>query len=63
MAANTSEDFCDRPRSVEEIAKYLRTSRWYVYTEIARGNLKARQFSRKLIRVMPKDLRRWLNGD
>jgi excisionase family DNA binding protein len=58
----TDDVIFERPRSIEEIARYLGSTEKFIRTKIDRGELKARRLSPRLIRVMPGDLRRWLEA-
>jgi excisionase family DNA binding protein len=55
----TEEPIYDRARNVDEIAAYIDSTPQFVRDEITRGRLKARKIGR-LVRVMPSDLRAWL---
>jgi excisionase family DNA binding protein len=48
--------------TVEEIAELIRATPRFVYSEIDAGRLVARKLSSRLIRVMPTDLKRWLDA-
>jgi hypothetical protein len=46
----------DRPVSIEQLGEWAGVSRRFLEMEIERGNLKVRRLSKRLIRVMPKDV-------
>jgi excisionase family DNA binding protein len=52
--------FLETTHSVPEIADYLQTSRVYIERQILAGNLRARKLSYKVVRILPEDLRDWL---
>jgi excisionase family DNA binding protein len=61
MSSSDYEDpFFLKPRSVEEIAKRLGASQAFVYREVVRGRLRGLKFTPKTIRVLPSDLRQWI---
>ena len=60
MSSDYEDPFFSKPRSIEEIADYLGATRTFVYREVVRGKLRGLKFTQKLIRVMPGDLRDWI---
>jgi excisionase family DNA binding protein len=54
------DPFFLKPRSVEEIAEWLGATPSFVYREIVRGKLRGLKFTPKSIRIMPEDIRDWL---
>jgi excisionase family DNA binding protein len=55
------QEFFDRPRSPEELAAFLDVTQKFVYEQIKKGRLRARKLSGRMIRIMPSDLKRWLD--
>ena len=53
--------FLSRPRSIAEVAEYMDCTAWFIQQEIALGKLRARKLSPKLVRILPADLREWLD--
>jgi excisionase family DNA binding protein len=49
-----------RPLSIEQVCEWAGVSRRFLELEIERGNLKVRRLSKRLIRIMPKDLAAWM---
>ena len=47
--------------SPEELASFIGCDERFIYGEIARGRLKARKLSRKMIRLLPEDVESWLS--
>ena len=58
----SNEGFLDKPRSIDEVAEFLGCTRRFLASEIAAGRLRARRLSARLIRIMPEDLRHWLDA-
>jgi len=56
-----NNEFFTRPRTIDEVAGFLGCTRRFVASEIAAGRLRARRLSARLIRIMPGDLRSWLD--
>jgi excisionase family DNA binding protein len=54
------EEFFGRARSIQEIAERLNTTELFIRKQIEYGRLKAHKFDNRLIRIMPEDLRDWL---
>jgi excisionase family DNA binding protein len=52
--------FFSQPHSVEEVAEYLRVPAYFIYREIIRGKLRGLKFTPKSIRLMPGDIRDWI---
>ena len=50
-----------RPRSVDEIAEWIDCTPKFLRTEIFAGRLRARKLSKRFGRIMPSDLRAWLD--
>jgi hypothetical protein len=46
--------------TLEEIATFAGTDARFIRREIAKGNLKARKFNSRMIRILPLDLIAWL---
>jgi hypothetical protein len=55
------EEFLSRPRSINEISDWLNCTPRFLYREATAGRLKVRKLSHCLVRVMPADLKRWLD--
>ena len=55
------DDFLSRSRSLQEISAFLDVSDGFLRVEILKGRLVARKLSNQLIRVLPGDLRNWLD--
>jgi excisionase family DNA binding protein len=55
------DPFFERSRSIKEVAEYIGVTRVYVERQVLAGHLRARKFSTKLIRVLPEDLREWMD--
>ena len=55
------EEFLSRARSIQEIAKLLGCTELFIRKQIEYGNLKAYKFGNRFMRVMPEDLRAWLD--
>jgi excisionase family DNA binding protein len=53
-------NYPSRPLSIEQLCEWAGVSRRFLEMEIERGNLKVRRLSRRLIRVMPKDVADWM---
>jgi hypothetical protein len=49
-----------KPLSIEQVCKWAGVSRRFLELEIERGNLKVRRLSKRLIRILPKDLAAWM---
>ncbi|SRR5260221_10601178 len=49
--------------SISQLCEWLGVGRRFVEMEIARGNLRVRRLSKRLIRIMPADIEAWLEGD
>jgi excisionase family DNA binding protein len=56
----TEDPIFDRARNVDEIAAYIDSTPQFVRDEIIKGRLRACKIGR-LVRVLPKDLKAWLN--
>jgi helix-turn-helix protein len=54
--------FLARPRSVREISEYLGVRDVFVWNQIAIGKLVARRLGTKCLRVLPEDIKRWLDN-
>jgi hypothetical protein len=57
----TSEEFYQRPRSIEELAKFLNLTPRFITAEIARGNLKAKRLTHSVVRLQPNDIQAWID--
>lgn len=55
------EVFLSRSRSLQEIEAWLGVSDAWLRQEIIKGRLVARKFSDKMIRVLPSDMKDWLD--
>jgi excisionase family DNA binding protein len=55
-----SDPFFSKRRSIDELAEYLTATRPFLWDQIAKGKLRAVRLTPKFIRVMPDDLREWL---
>lgn len=52
----------ERPLTVRQVADQMGISRYAVYDAIRDGKLRALRFSPKLIRILPAEVERWVNG-
>jgi len=50
-----------RPLTIAELCEWLGVSRRYVEGQVAKGRLRVRKISSRLVRVMPSDVVRWLD--
>jgi excisionase family DNA binding protein len=57
-----NDPFFERPRSIKEVALYLGATRVHIERQILAGKLRARKFSTRFIRIMPADLREWMDA-
>jgi excisionase family DNA binding protein len=55
------EDFYSKPRSITELAEYLGISKRFVQYEVARGNLKVLRLSANVVRLLPADIKAWMD--
>ena len=55
-----SDPFLSKPRSVQEVAEYLGSTEKFIWNQIWRGHLRVHRFSPKLLRIMPADLKDWI---
>jgi excisionase family DNA binding protein len=53
-------NYPSRPFSIEQLCEWAGVSRRFVEMEIERGNLKVRRLSKRLIRILPKDVADWI---
>jgi hypothetical protein len=53
-------DFYSRPRSPEDLAKFLGCTARFIRNEVLSGRLKACRLSSRLIRLLPGDIKEWL---
>jgi hypothetical protein len=62
LTENESEvpSYPTRPFSIEQLCEWAGVSRRFLEMEIDRGNLRVRKLSKRLIRVMPKDVVDWM---
>jgi hypothetical protein len=51
-----------RPQSIEQVCEWGGFSRRFLELEIARGRLKVRRLSKRLIRILPKDIIEWMEA-
>jgi hypothetical protein len=51
-----------RPFTKAELCSFLSCTSRFVEEEVARGNLKMRRLSARLVRFMPEDVLAWLEG-
>ena len=58
---NETANFFDRPRSADEVAEYLGSSRNFVIAQIHSKKLRAIMVGGRFIRILPADLRAWLD--
>jgi excisionase family DNA binding protein len=49
--------------TIKQLCEWLGVSRRFVEKEIESGRLRVRRLSRRMIRIMPADLKAWLDGD
>jgi excisionase family DNA binding protein len=61
MMQHLPESFFDRPRSPEEVATFFGCDEKFIYKEIREGRLQGRKLSGRMIRLMPEDIRAWLD--
>ena len=52
----------DRPVSVKQLAEHMGVTPRFIRNDIAAGRLKARHFSSRMIRLMPEDVREWIDN-
>lgn len=57
-----SDPLTDRPLTVRQVAERMGISRCAVYDAIRDGKLQALKLSPKLIRILPVEVDRWING-
>jgi hypothetical protein len=57
-----SDSFFEKPRSIPELADYLDCTTRYITGEIADGNLRAIRFSNNFVRILPEDIREWMDS-
>jgi Helix-turn-helix domain len=55
------EDFPTAPMKVAELATWLGVSRRFIECQIAHRKLRVRRLSARCVRILPKDLRDWLD--
>lgn len=55
------QNYPTRPLSIAELCQWASVSRRFVELEIERGNLPVRKLSNRLIRILPGDVRVWLD--
>ena len=53
-------NYPSQPLSIEQLCEWAGVSRRFLEMEIDRGHLKVRRLSKRLIRVMPKDVAAWM---
>jgi len=53
--------FLSRPHSLEEVAQWLGCTVKFLRKEIGSGHLRARKLGKRFIRIMPSDLKMWLD--
>lgn len=46
--------------TISEIASFIGADDKFISREIAKGNLRARKFNRRMLRILPFDLVSWL---
>jgi excisionase family DNA binding protein len=51
----------DRPVSVEWLAEYMGCTPRFLRNEIRDGHLKARRLSARMFRLLPSDVKEWLD--
>jgi excisionase family DNA binding protein len=54
------DDFPTTPMKVAELATWLGVSRRFIECQVAHGKLRVRRLSARCVRILPNDLRDWL---
>jgi excisionase family DNA binding protein len=55
------KDIPTAPMKVDELAAWLGVSRRFIECQIAHGKLRVRRLSARCVRILPNDLREWLD--
>jgi hypothetical protein len=53
--------FFSKSRTIRETAEYMQSTEAWVRSEITRGHLHVRKFGKKFVRILPEDLRAWVD--
>jgi excisionase family DNA binding protein len=54
-------DFPAKPMTVAGLAEWINVSRRFLEGEINAGRLRARKISKRCVRIMPSDVKSWLD--
>jgi hypothetical protein len=56
------ETFFWRARSIQELSQYIGSTEAFIRSEIKSGRLRARTLNTRYIRILPEDIRAWLDA-
>jgi predicted DNA-binding transcriptional regulator AlpA len=56
------DSFFWRARSIQELSAFMGCTDRFIHSEIDRGHLKARKIGGKFVRLLPSDIREWLDS-
>lgn len=62
LTSPSALDVPPRPLTIAELGEWLGVSRRYIEGQVARGKLRVRKISSRLVRVMPSDVAQWLDN-
>jgi excisionase family DNA binding protein len=55
------DPFFSKARSIREVAEYMQSTEPFIRSEISRGRLTVRKFGSHFLRILPEDLRAWMD--